>query len=357
MPRSLLRGDYSLLVAIESSSHPNRWYRVLTDRQTGLLSCDCPIWTFNRQEDSQGHRSCPHTVITSQLDAGNPSVQRRPAPPVSTTHPLLAATQEQWPGLRGAWSIEERDANIGPKPYHFVLLRLALGNGGTATGVVAFANAHYHTAQEMIPGMAGWAGYAIAAEAARLAGHPFMGQVPENFRIDRRPSNRQRQRTTPSTASRPMPAVPNIGLTDILRVGDIIDQGDGLTPRQRAANTLRLFVGEETFNQLERQGFLDVSSAKHQGRVYRLRRDPQRERRVRVLQDSSYTADYCIVSAMECPPDDLFLTVMLGLMSDEDTTLEVVNPRYNIFPPYSDGQERETIPAIWRPRIASATVG
>ena len=48
---------------------------------------------------------------------------------------------------------------------------------------------------------------------------------------------------------------------------------------------------------------------------------------------------------------------MLGLMSDEDTTLEVVNPRYNIFPPYSDGQERETIPAIWRPRIASATVG
>ena len=52
---------------------------------------------------------------------------------------LLVATQEQWPGLRGYWSIEERDANIGTKSYHFVLLRLELGNGGTATGVVAFA--------------------------------------------------------------------------------------------------------------------------------------------------------------------------------------------------------------------------
>src|SRR5205823_7098334 len=135
--------------------------------------------------------------------------------------PLLAATQEQWPGLRGEWSIEEREANIGTKPYHFVLLRLAMGNGGVATGVVAFANAHHHSQNEMIPGVAGWAGYAIAAEVARLAGHPFMGQIPEHFQVSHRPAPRRRtQPQRPTTASRPVPAMPSIGLRDILRVGD-----------------------------------------------------------------------------------------------------------------------------------------
>jgi hypothetical protein len=260
----------------------------------------------------------------------------------------LAATQIQWPGLRGTWNIEERDANIGEKPYHFVLLRLELGNGGTATGVVAFANAHHHTVNEMIPGAAGWAGYAIAAEVARLAGHGFMGQVPEHFQVNRRPTaGRQTQ------PARPVPAMPSFGLADILRVGDIVNLGDGLTPKQRAANTLRFFLGEEIYSQVERQGFLDVSSAKHRGRVYRLRRDPDRERRVRVMEDSMYLSDYCIVSAQDCPPDDLFLTVMLSLMSDEDTALAVVNPHYNVFPPNSDGQERETLPAVWTPRITT----
>jgi hypothetical protein len=43
--------------------------------------------------------------------------------------------------------------------------------------------------------------------------------------------------------------------------------------------------------------------------------------------------------------------LFLGLLSDEEATLSVVNPRYNIFHPYSDGQERETIPAVWQPRV------
>src|SRR5436305_5551526 len=71
MPRSLIRGDYSLLMAVESSSRPNSWYRVLADRQTGLLSCDCPIWLFNRQADEQGNRACQHTIVTSRLAATN----------------------------------------------------------------------------------------------------------------------------------------------------------------------------------------------------------------------------------------------------------------------------------------------
>lgn len=281
MPRSLLRGDYSLLMAVESSSRPNSWYRVLTDRQTGLLSCDCPPWTFNQNQDAEGHRFCPHTRIGEQLI--NPTVVTPLPQPQRvytgrTLPPLLMVTQQQWPGLRGNWSIEERDANIGTKSYHFVLLRLAIGNGGIATGVVAFANTHHHTELERYPGVAGWAGYAIAAEVARLAGLPLLGNPPEHFRIDHRPTTRrQTQPEQPTTATRPIPAMPHIGLMDILRVGDIVNQGDGLTPTIRAENTLRLYLGDDLYSQLDNQGFLDISSVLHadRQRVYRMRRDPR----------------------------------------------------------------------------------
>jgi len=48
MTRSLANGDYSLVMAVESSSQPDSWYRVLADRNTGMLSCDCPPWTVRR---------------------------------------------------------------------------------------------------------------------------------------------------------------------------------------------------------------------------------------------------------------------------------------------------------------------
>jgi len=351
-----MRGDYSLLMAIESSSRPNSWYRVLTDRQSGVLSCDCPPWTFNQQHDVQGRRSCPHTTIASRLittgqTVAPPTGQVAPAASLS---PLLTATQTQWPGLQGIWSIEERDAQIGPKPYHFVLLRLALGNGGTASGVVAFAHSHHHTETEMVAGVAGWAGYAIAAEVARLGGFPMAGQPPEHFRIDRRPTTGRRTRPEqPAPAVRPTPAVPSIGLADILRVGDIVQPGRD--PRVVAEQTLALFLGEELYAKLEQQGFLDVSSVRygHEQRVYRLRRDrhKERERRVRVFEQASYTADYCIVRNQAVPEADFWLTNWLMFLSDEMIALSVVRA-HNIFLPYSDGDERETIPAVWVPRVA-----
>lgn len=353
MPRSLLRGDYSLLMAVESSSRPNSWYRVLTDRSTGVLSCDCPPWTFNRNQDAQGNRFCPHTRLAEQLLSPVASENTRPQRTYTarTMPTLLRQTQAQWPGLRGQWSIEERVAPIGTKPYSFVLLRLELGNGGTATGVVAFAQSHHHTQAEMVPGVAGWAGYAIAAEVARLGGFPMAGQPPEHFRVDRR-STARRTQPHPHTA---LP-VPNFGLSDILRVGDVIDQGDGLTPTVRAENTLRLFLGEELYGRLESQGFLDVSSVYHanEQRVYRLRRDPrkERDRRVRVFKRCVYSEDNCIVRGQDVPEADFYLTNFLLFLSDETIALSVVG-RYNIFPPNSDGPERETIPATWHPRAMS----
>ena len=151
----------------------------------------------------------------------------------------------------------------------------------------------------------------------------------------------------------PIRPTARITLTDILRVGDQLDLGDGLVPIQRAENTLRLFLGEELYTTLERQHFLDVSSVHHRGRIYRLRRDPQRqrERRVRVFENGRYVNDFCIVRGQQVPEADHWLTVFLQLLSDERAALSVVQ-QYNIFSPWSDGGEQETVPAVWQPRAA-----
>jgi hypothetical protein len=49
MARSLRNGDFDLVLAIQSPSSPDRWYRVLLDRARALagetvLSCDCTGW-------------------------------------------------------------------------------------------------------------------------------------------------------------------------------------------------------------------------------------------------------------------------------------------------------------------------
>jgi hypothetical protein len=369
MPRSLANGDYSLVMAIESASRANSWYRVLADRQSGNLSCDCPSWTF-KQDDGTA-RSCKHTRMAQTLVTAPPQTQRvrpvlentwqqitqilgiGPTQDIITRirrgaateeHPLISATRQQWPGLGGQWSIEQRLSTFDNKPYQFVLLRLATGNGTTATGTVAFTQRHHTTLESMVAGVAGWAGYAIAAEVARAAGYPLAGQPPEHFKVSR----------GTATGTR----TPRLGLGDILRVGDQVNLGDGYTPIQRAENTLRLFLGEELYGQLERQHFLDVSSIRYttEQRVYRVRRDParQRDRRVRVFKRQCYVNDFCIVRGQDVPEADHWLTVFLSLISDEDSALTVVQ-NYNVFPPHSDDysqHEQETIPAIWRPRAA-----
>ncbi len=344
MPRSLARGDYRLLMAIESTSRPNAWYRILVDPRTNALSCDCPAWTFAQR----GIRACKHTDLAVALLQGAATAPTgaaaAPAPhaPAETEHPLVAATRRQWAGLAGTWSIEEREARVWNERYHFVLLRLVTGNGALATGVVAFASAAHPTVESRVAGVAGWAGYAIAAEVARQAGYPMIGQPPEHFK----PQRRAGRAASPGEA--------DLSLSGILRVGDQVDLHDGLTPQQRAENTLQLFLGD-LYPQLQRQGFLDVSSAYYtlEQRVYRLRRDParRRDRRVRVFDYARYVHDYCIVRGQDVPEADHWLTVFLGLISDEREVLRVVQS-YNVFPPYSDGDEEEIAPAIWMPRAS-----
>lgn len=338
MPRSLARGDYSLVLAVESASRSDSWYRILAGRRSGALSCDCPTWVFNRQ-----NRTCQHTDIATLLvQIPSATIPATQAHRVRQTSPFIAATQAQWPGLSGVWEIEERQSRIGQHPYRFILVGLIPGNGGEPiTGAVAFAEAHDHPDIHLASRVAGWARYALAAEVARRGGFPLAGQPPEHFRITSRQSS-ARQRRPES----------RIGLSDILRVGDQIDLGDGLRPVERAENTLRLFLGETLYGQLAAQGFLDVSSVQTPGRVYRLRRDPhhRRERRVRVFEHGRYTYDYCIVRGQDVPEADHFLSVFLRLLSDEQSALVVVRA-HNVFRPNSDGPEPETAPAIWIARV------
>lgn len=298
-------------------------------------------------------RACPHTTFVATLVATHqtaaPTLCLNPST-FGITQALIQAVQEQWPGLRGQWSVEQKAARINHKPYHLVLIRLQLGNGtGSATGAVAFAERHPMTQERMLAGVAGWCGYAIAAEVARLGGYPMAGQPPEHFRVQ--PSRRRQQHTPLGESSSSL--LPQLGLADILRIGDEAQLADGLRPAQRAEHTLRLFLGKELYVQLERQGFLDVSSVQYsqEERVYRLRRDPnkQRERRVRVFEHGRYIRDYCLIRGQDVPEADHFLNLFLSLLSDEMHILSVLG-KYNIFPPYSDGHEEETIPVHWQSR-------
>ena len=340
MPRSLARGDYRLILAIESASRADVWYRVLADRSTAALSCDCTAWIFNYD-----HRRCQHTEIASLLaQTPQAGVQRAAVNAASQTSPLIAAVQEQWPGLGGLWEIEEQQSRIGAHPYQFILVRLFPGNGGDPiTGVAAFALMHQHPDAHLASRVAGWAGYAIAAEVARRGGFPLAGQLPEHFRVA--------QRGTSARQRGPQRVLPRSGLSDILRVGDQVNLGDGLRPTERAENTLRLFLGEMLYTQLAQQSFLDVSSARTPGCVYRLRRDPGhlRERRVRVFEGGRYTHDYCIVRGQDVPEADHYLTMFLQFLSDEQSALAVVRS-HNIFGPNSDGPEPEHVPAVWAAR-------
>jgi hypothetical protein len=343
MVRSIANGDYRVLNAVESGSRPGEWYAVVSDRRTTALSCDCPPWTFNRN----GDRTCKHTLATQRLLSPGTTAVSAPATTdgnAAGEHPFISAARQQWPGLLRRWHIEQGTATVDGDRYTVVLLRLETGNGEQVTGVASFADRHRHTPETMAAWVAAWCGYAIAAELAYRGGHRLGALPPRRATLPRVAGAGTRRRAR---------AAPQVTFGDILRVGDVRDLGDGLLPEQRAENTLRLFLGDELYTRLDRQGFLDVSSVLYpqDERVYRLRRHAHKrhEHRVRVFERGAYVRDLCIVRAQNVPEADWFLTVFLGLLSDERATLSVVRS-HNIFPRYSDDRTGETLPALWQAR-------
>ena len=363
MARSLRNGDFDLTLAIQSPSSPDRWYRVLLDRASAragetVLSCDCVGWRQDARNaparralaadrsdaDLRVPRGCKHTDVAQTL-LGQPGGSAMPR--YRTDHPYVGATRTRWTPLRefvpeDGWGLQEARITVSDEPYHLVLLEATGTTGTTATAAIAFAACHPATLGSRAAPVAGWGGYAIAASFCRQAGMPLLGEPPLHVA------------DVPITRGAPRRAAPQHGTStrEILAIGDQRDLGDGLTPTQRAENTLRLFLGPQ-HALLERQGFLDVSSGLYPGRVYRIRRDPQRryERRVRVFEQGAYVRDLCIVRAQSVPEADHFLTLHFGLIADERRILSVVQ-RGNIFSTQSDSHERETMPAVWQPRAS-----
>lgn len=364
MARSLRNGDFDLVLAIQSPSSADRWYRVLLDRARALagetvLSCDCTGWRQDarnaaaRRALAAGRsdtgmrvpRGCKHTDAAQAL-LGSPGGAM---PRFRTDHPYVGATRTRWAPLRefvpeDGWGIQEARVTVSGELYHLVLLQATGTTGTTATAAIAFASCHPATLGSRAAPVGDWGGYTIAASFCRQAGVPLAGEPPLHF-AEELPGRGTTRRVTPQ---------PGTSTREILAIGDQRDLGDGLTPSQRAENTLRLFLGPQ-HALLERQGFLDVSSGLYPGRVYRLRRDLQRryERRVRVFENGSYVRDLCIVRAQSVPEADHMLTLYFGLIADERRILSVVQ-RGNIFGPNSDGHERETVPAVWQPRTGQA---
>lgn len=337
---SLISGDYRLIGAIQGSA-PQNWYRQCLDARSPrradgsfVLSCDCPAWINNHT----GNRTCKHTRVSSQLLAGQFFTNARPCPePLTLT--TVRAMQPLIQGIGGTWRIEECLAPIVSAPYRFSLLEVITADGPQASAFVAMNMRSSPHVQDVSAAVAAWSGWAVAAEIARLSGFAQVGAPPDtHYRF---------RRSTRGDGTQ------HFGVHDLLTIGDQTNLGDGRTPRQRAEATLQMFLGP-LYATLVSQGYLDVSSRQYAGRVYRLRLDPARQcdRRVRVFEQGRYVRDLCIVRHDRLTPvQDGFLTVFLGLLSDEQQVLRVVG-QHNIFSPYSDGREREDGPANWVPRAA-----
>jgi hypothetical protein len=342
MPRSYRNGNYRLIAAVEAGSRADSWYRVLQEVTSGALSCDCAAWIMNH-----AGRVCKHTSFGQALLRPANATLQASAQTILTaqalaadSHPLVEATRAQWfRGVSAQWGVEERDTVIGSDSYHAVLLAMETGDHVNAHAVVAFNNRHSRASRDpvtrMVAGVAGWAGYEMAAQLARAAGFPLAGAPPDHYTMPNRQTGGGRHARAPQpTDGRLMPE-PEYGLADILRVGERTNLGDGLMPDQRAEATLRLFLGEY-YTAWQRDGYLDVPS-RERGRVYRLRRDPHNryERRVRVFDGTHWIKDWCIIRGQNVPLADHLLTLFLGLTSDERRTIEVVH-RGNVFSPHSD---------------------
>lgn len=345
---SLARGDYRLVGAIEGS-RAGQWYRQLIQTANPRaadgrynLACDCPAWCSNHAKD----RTCKHTELTSRLLVGTQLEHLRPIDDATLTITTVVAMQPLLQGLHGDWAITEAIAPIGTQNYRVSVLDLTLDSGHAeesraASAFVALNRAHRPSTQGVSAAAASWAGWAIAAEVARLRGFGDLGAPPSHhyqFKSSRSTGRSRRQQDAGA-----------VGVFDLLTIGQREDLGDGLRPSERAEACLRMFLGPR-YAQLCSNGFLDVSSRRFPQRVYRVRIDPARrvDRRVRVFEHGRYTQDLCIVRQdRQQPAADCWLTVFLGFMSDEQHVLRVVG-QHNIFRPHSDGAEQEHLPAVWQ---------
>lgn len=364
--RSIANGEFLTLMYVQSANRPADWYRVALDRTSRALSCDCPIWTFNRT----GNRTCKHTDFVALMlssTAGVPTVSgAAPLPPAAgaTTparddvgHPSVQAILTQFPGIGGTWRVEERRGRLGADGYRIAQISLVSGNGDEVEASIAFVERRLPTDQARLGEVAVRAGYCLALELAHRRGIRLDVRPPSHYSTGSTAAAPRERRAPRLSQQGVTDGLPAIGLDQILRVAGT--PAAGRTPVERAEGTLRLMLGDQIYQSLMTQGYLDVPSVRYadRQRVYRLRRDPNRreDKRIRVFEQvgtqMTYVKDFCVVRASpDVPEADHFLSKWLGLLSSEQSIIGVVGP-HNVFEPYSDDYGRtlrEPVLPVWQ---------
>jgi hypothetical protein len=90
----------------------------------------------------------------------------------------------------------------------------------------------------------------------------------------------------------------------------------------RAEALLRASIQPAQYEQLRREGYLEVPSTLFRGRCYRI---PRNQARVGVFQDGRKIADLCVIACDPVPDADLVLTHKWMIEADEERYLKVAN--------------------------------
>ena len=91
---------------------------------------------------------------------------------------------------------------------------------------------------------------------------------------------------------------------------------------QRAADLLRDNVSANDYQQLRRDGYLEVPSRVHPGRIYRI---PARPGRVAVYEAGDWVGELCLVAWDPTPYADLILAQKWLIEADEPAYLNLAN--------------------------------
>jgi hypothetical protein len=110
--------------------------------------------------------------------------------------------------------------------------------------------------------------------------------------------------------------------------GPDFSRADYVEARARAHGVARATLGEALYAQLQRDGYLDLSSRKHPGVTYRLRVG----RRIEVLAEPGVPTPWpyrflCINPTYPLPEEEFFAHLYLYVRDREDVVLRVAAPQ------------------------------
>lgn len=75
--------EYEEVRRFSSKSKSEKLYTVKRNTGTGVLSCDCPVWVFNKN----GDRTCYHTMRVLVEEGRSAGMHTRDEPSGSTKEP------------------------------------------------------------------------------------------------------------------------------------------------------------------------------------------------------------------------------------------------------------------------------